>query len=730
MKPSPAGFGRAQVQDLLTACSRRLIAEVSTWTHPHERNGAKLLQLLGQASGDFHGGNISRTLELILSSKLPPEAVSAAVTAELPATLARVLLQVLSSPPRTVGELASAVMAAERLANSLNCLCASKATIAQLTSSDTLDLLFTASTAQCPPYLLKLREIMLSLIYSVAEHHTSQATALYLHRKAVVQQQVENLRALSQFPPSCLVATLTCIVEFLKQSLTVSNVLVMDLSTAGGYTLFRDALTFLESIPDSVVSPTQMQIMGLSGNLLCVADYHISTNLEELLELVVKLLYVGPTELLPQTEMHSPYSNQHIIERCQMNRTDATSVRNRDAFLVLQWFFLHAKQDSSRLKVIELVTRIFAAHPLNYLILQELHTLSLFIQALETISEPLKDSVLRLVVFVVTAVNCVPFHELTALGGMLLPPASFSSVKYILEAMKKMIGFDSKYQIVFRDCGLFETCLKVIGLASSQHMPIELSVSPDVIDARPKKPITVPIENVAVVLDMLTLLVTDALKNVEEILSLPESVNHIISFVKLSPTRKNALLLLSQLIKQDVNQTKLALVGIVSLLQQPRNDHRLIIETMEALSALFLVSPAIKDSFRESNGFLVTFQILSTMDGFFSGISEENIDENDTRIVLLETLLDTCTAAYRAHFDNRKFFEDQIGFATITASLKQSHVLKSPFVLRAFQCLFRMATETLIKDPSTRDGNICLEYTPFNYFSCCASTSPNCACSY
>ena len=705
MKPSPAGFGRAQLQDLLSACSRRLSAEVSTWTHPHERNGTKLLQLLGQTIGDFHGGNLSKTLELILSSKLPGEALSAAVTAELPATLARVLLQILSSPPKVIGDFESAITAAERLGNTLNLMCMSKAAIDQLTASDTLDMLFTAATAQCPAFLFKLREIMLNFISFVAENHITQATVLYLHKKAVIQQQVENLRALAQHTPSYLVPALTCIVEFLRKSLSVSNVLLVDLSTAGGYTLFKDALISLESIYDTPVNTSQIYIMGLTGTLLSVSDYQLSSSLEELLQLVIKLVYIGPTELLPQTELHSPYSNQHLIERCQMNRTDAISVRNRDAFVVLQWFFLHSKKDSSRLKAIELITQIFAAHPLNYLILQEQHTLSLFTRDLESLSEALKDAVMRLMVFVVSAVNCVPFHELTVLGSMLVPPASFSSVKYIHEAVKKMTQFNAKYQIVLRDCGFLEACLKVIAQATSQHIPAQPTTVPTDLVATQNPP-TIPIENVSAIIDILTLLITDEVKNVEEILSLPDTVNNIIHFIKLASTRRNALALLSQLIRQDINQ-KIALPGLVSLLQQPQNDYLLIIDTMKVLSALFILNPSIKDAFRESNGFLVAFQILSTLDGLFSGTSFA--DENDSRIVLLETLLDTCTAAYRFHFENRKFFEDQIGFATLSASLKQSLVFNSPFALRAFECLFRMATETLQdKDGQIRDGRLFL----------------------
>jgi hypothetical protein len=95
---------------------------------------------------------------------------------------------------------------------------------------------------------------------------------------------------------------------------------------------------------------------------------------------------------------------------------------------VLQNFFLKSTVTSLRLKVLDCILSIYAANYVNYSLLQQFHTLAYFIELLESLSFELQDGVLRVLVFVVTVVNCVPFQELSSLSCLLQGSCYYNSL--------------------------------------------------------------------------------------------------------------------------------------------------------------------------------------------------------------------------------------------------------------------------------------------------------------
>jgi len=100
-------------------------------------------------------------------------------------------------------------------------------------------------------------------------------------------------------------------------------------------------------------------------------------------------------------------------------RPGNTAVRNTKAFQILQSYFLQSKNEQLRLRVLDCILGVYAANTLNFLLLQQLHTLAHFIEEFTSLSYELKDGVLRVLIFVVTVVNYVPFQELSSLGCLL-----------------------------------------------------------------------------------------------------------------------------------------------------------------------------------------------------------------------------------------------------------------------------------------------------------------------
>ena len=72
-----------------------------------------------------------------------------------------------------------------------------------------------------------------------------------------------------------------------------------------------------------------------------------------------------------------------------------------------------------RLKILRVIEEVYASDYVNFLLLQQLHTLAHFIEMFESLPFEVCDELLRVLGFVVTVVNYVPFQELSSLSCLL-----------------------------------------------------------------------------------------------------------------------------------------------------------------------------------------------------------------------------------------------------------------------------------------------------------------------
>jgi hypothetical protein len=106
--------------------------------------------------------------------------------------------------------------------------------------------------------------------------------------------------------------------------------------------------------------------------------------LDSALDQLCELVYVGVRPLREVDVSSSPYytPNSASSERFTDHNTDVDLVRNADAFLVLQKYFLKSKHASTRIKLLDCILGIYAANYRNYCLLQHLHTLVGFFMCL------------------------------------------------------------------------------------------------------------------------------------------------------------------------------------------------------------------------------------------------------------------------------------------------------------------------------------------------------------
>jgi hypothetical protein len=103
-----------------------------------------------------------------------------------------------------------------------------------------------------------------------------------------------------------------------------------------------------------------------------------------------------------------------------------------------------------QLKALEAILSVFAANPRNFALLQPLHTISHLLEGFERYNFELKDSILRLLVLVVTISNCVPFQELAGMSTLVNENVSASTMALIFQTATKLVNFDPQYKVILQ----------------------------------------------------------------------------------------------------------------------------------------------------------------------------------------------------------------------------------------------------------------------------------------
>lgn len=98
-----------------------------------------------------------------------------------------------------------------------------------------------------------------------------------------------------------------------------------------------------------------------------------------------KLVYVG-TKTLAIPESISPYSNPVAAVNLDTQKT----VRNFKAFAVLQTYFLQSTDEDCQLRTLDCILSIYMDNTVNFLLLQQQHTLAHFFEEFERLAFRLK----------------------------------------------------------------------------------------------------------------------------------------------------------------------------------------------------------------------------------------------------------------------------------------------------------------------------------------------------
>lgn len=207
-----------------------------------------------------------------------------------------------------------------------------------------------------------------------------------------------------------------------------------------------------------------------------------------------------------------------------------------------------------QLEVLDRLLRLFASHPDNYVLVQELRTMPLFLQNMGKYPLMLQERLLKVLEYAVTVVNCVPEQELLSLCYLLQQPYASPLRKTVLSFFEKLLSFDRNYKKVLREVGLLDLLLDDMRRCELPEDQVLSNAAEPLIRLTPEElHIFEDMATVGLAWDCLLSLLKKSEAN-QTVFRKANGVGHILPLVALSPQRAGALRVLSCLICEDTNQ--------------------------------------------------------------------------------------------------------------------------------------------------------------------------------
>ncbi|KVI12402.1 Armadillo-type fold [Cynara cardunculus var. scolymus] len=225
-----------------------------------------------------------------------------------------------------------------------------------------------------------------------------------------------------------------------------------------------------EKVSDSVGSKTtndmDMQDEKGRGD---TSSQSLSPTLSRLLDVLVNLAQTGSTDVIGSPGSKGTKNHVNAGGRSQSLSSDRFSddvwekdnykVKDLEAVQVLQDIFLKADSSELQSEVLNRMFKIFSGHLENYMLCQQLRTVPLLILNMGGFPPPLQETILKILEYAVTVVNCIPEQELLSLCCLLQQPITSELKHTILAFFVKLVSFDQQYKKFLREVGVLEVLL-------------------------------------------------------------------------------------------------------------------------------------------------------------------------------------------------------------------------------------------------------------------------------
>ncbi|XP_017775866.1 PREDICTED: WD repeat and FYVE domain-containing protein 3 isoform X2 [Nicrophorus vespilloides] len=536
-------------------------------------------------------------------------------------------------------------------------LCSHKVPAEELARKDDLTLLFSAITSPCPHYNFMWRKSAAEVLMTLSRHGLSPPVVGYIHSKGCVAICMDNMQGMPDLAPLELVEMFVTVFCFLKDSSEVSSVLLDDFRQAQGYLFLSDILLKYETGDHAT---TKLTFRNPSSRLENEAATDSQEAIRNLVLMVTSLCMCGFMELKPSQASTGSLFQMHGFSLPQPSGR-GTSVRNIQAFHVLQTTFIKSSSPILCASILEAISSIYHSDNANYFILENQNTLSQFLEKIHYKSPEIQEKLFELIEFLVFQLNFVPCKELISMS-IFLKTHSLNHVDCSIKCIRVLMNV-LKHNVIFKDVYREVGMLEVFVTCLNRYTDL-LKIRKKAHDCGNEYNLSTEQERFgSMVIEILTTLLSANTANAN-VLRESGGAQCLHELVTFSECRQNVLGIIRELVvstggEEDMSQ----LLG--TLHSTSRNQLQLKTDVLKALLLCLRDSHRTRTVFRKVNGFIYVTSVLVALEGKLT-IRKPNVEI----LTLLNIVFYTISTAMRFEPANAKFFYHEICMTSLCDTLR------------------------------------------------------------
>ncbi|KAJ8380472.1 hypothetical protein SKAU_G00012500 [Synaphobranchus kaupii] len=629
---APSGTMTEKFSDLLqftTQVSRLMVTEIRRRASNKSTEAASraIVQFLevNQSEEASRGWMLLTTINLLASSG--QKTVDCMTTMSVPSTLVKCLYLFFDLPhtPEVPGASQTELPVADRRAllqkvfvQILVKLCSFVSPAEELAQKDDLQLLFSAITSWCPPHNLPWRKSAGEVLMTISPPRSERQRGQIHPRERVL----------------------------VHDSSDVSQTLLDDFRMCQGYAFLCDLMLRLDQAKEDDAKDALKDLVNL---VTALTTYGMS-------DLKPGGFTTGAPFLLPGFVVPQPSGNGH-------------TVRNVQAFSVLQNAFLKAKSSRLTRTILDAIGNIYMADGANYFILEAQHTLSQFADKISRLPE-CQAKYFELLEFLVVSLNYVPCKELFSVSVLLKASTSYQCSITATRTLLKLGHHDPVFSDVFREVGLLEILVNLLHkYAALMKDPTqahgEQGGSKNSSMAEEQKQLA------WLVMETLTVLLQGSNTNAGLFREFG-GARCVHNILKYRQCREHALMIIQQLVLSPSGDDDMGtLLGLMH--SAPPTELQLKTDILRALLAVLRESHRTRTVFRKVGGFVYLTSLLVAMETSLCSPPRngwEKVNQNQV-FELLQAVFCALTAAMRYEPANSHFFRTEVALAGVLPSNAQ-----------------------------------------------------------
>ncbi|NXJ66224.1 WDFY4 protein, partial [Rostratula benghalensis] len=404
---------------------------------------------------------------------------------------------------------------------------------------------------------------------------------VYLQAVDCIKIAIQNLFKLGDAIPPCDVCEAASIVLcFVKDSYPVSSALLTEFENNDGYKLLLKILLRCEGLQENEGDPY----------------------LDEILDMLTCLTTCGKTELKVSGNIIHPQLPHFDFEQ---PRSSGMTVKNLQAFQVLQSIFLKSNDQHLCGRVLEAIGTIWAWDRVNFFLLEwTLQPINQFTDIIYFKPHPVQVQFFRLVESIVLDLSYIPHEILKKVQYLIkenvVPFCTLTALRCLLSMTEK----DPLFSDIFRDSGLLGLLLALLRKQAKILRKSAGTHAPGLEEGTEK-------ELNAVMLKMVAALTVSSVRNTV-VLKDYGMVPYIKIFLDDECYRSATLSILEQL--SVINYEEYMSIIIGALCSSTQGELQLKLDLLKSLLRI-LESPKSHSAFRTCSGFNGLLSLLSDMEG-------------------------------------------------------------------------------------------------------------------